>query len=84
MPDVLLLYQYDHSDKGDNNILFGENVKFFEKAGPVGCRFILPESDFDLKNLIGPMYLSVLKGTLIGLTTETSQTSFHMLLNIIS
>ena len=35
-------------------------VEFFEKAGPMGCRFIFPESDFDPSNSIRSRNLSVL------------------------
>ena len=47
-------------------------VEFFEKAGPLGCRFIFPESDVDPSNSIGSGNLSVLTSTLIGLATESS------------
>ena len=42
-------------------------VEFFEKADPMGCRFIFPKSDFDPSNSIGSRNLSVLTSTLIGL-----------------
>ena len=32
-------------------------VEFFENAGPMGCRFIFPESDFDPSNSIGSRVL---------------------------
>ena len=41
-------------------------VEFFENAGPMGCRFIFPESDFDPSNSVGSRNLSVLTSTLIG------------------
>ena len=42
----------------------------------MGCRFIFPESDFDLSNLIGS--LSVPTSTLIGSATESSSNKFSI------
>ena len=56
-------------------------VEFFENAGPMRCRFIFPESDFDPSNSIGSRNLSVLTSTLIGLATESSSNRFSILLS---
>ena len=58
-------------------------VEFCENAGPMGCRFIFPESDFDLINSIGSRNLSVLTSTLIGLATESSSNRFSILLSTV-
>ena len=59
-------------------------VEFFEKAGPMGCRFTFPESDFDPSNSIGSGHLSVLTSTLIGLATASSSNRFSIAVNLIS
>ena len=59
-------------------------VEFFEKADPMGCCFIFPESDFDPTNSIGSRNLSVLTSTLIGLATENSSNSLSIAVNLIS
>ena len=56
-------------------------VEFSENAGPMGCRLIFPESDFDPSNSIGSRNLSVLTSTLIGLATESSSNRFSILLS---
>ena len=56
-------------------------AEFSENAGPMGCRFIFPESDFDPSNSIGSRNLSVLTSTLIGLATESSSNRFSILLS---
>ena len=56
-------------------------VEFSENAGPMGCRFIFPESDFDPSNSISSKNLSVLTSTLIGLATESSSNRFSILLS---
>ena len=56
-------------------------VEFSENAGPMGCRFLFPESDFDPSNSIGSRNLSVLTSTLIGLATESSSNRFSILLS---
>ena len=56
-------------------------VEFFENAGPMGCRFIFPESDFDPSNSIGSRNMSVLSRTLIGLAAESSSNRFSILLS---
>ena len=56
-------------------------VEFFENAGPMGCRFLFPESDFDPRNSIGSRNLSVLTSTLIGLATESSSNRFSILVS---
>ena len=57
------------------------SVEFFENAGPMGCHFIFPESDFDPRNSIGSRNMSVLTSTLIGLATESSSNMFSILLS---
>ena len=56
-------------------------VEFFEKAGPMECCFIFPESDFDTSNSIGSRNLSVLTSALIGLATESSSNRFSIAVN---
>ena len=56
-------------------------VEFFENAGPMRCRFIFPESDFDPSNSIGSRNLSVLTSTLIGVATEISSNRFSISLS---
>ena len=34
-------------------------VEFFEKAGPMGCRFVFPESDFDPRNWFQELVSSI-------------------------
>ena len=68
---------------GERNLWYRPLHEFFENAGPMGCRFIFPESDFDPSNSIGSScrYLSVLTSTLIGLATESSSNRFSILLS---
>ena len=56
-------------------------VEFFENAGPMRCRFIFPESDFDPSNSIGSRNLSVLTSTLIGVATEIRSNRFSISLS---
>ena len=56
-------------------------AEFSENAGPMGCRFIFPESDFDPSNSIGSKNLSVLTSTLIGIATEISSNRFSISLS---
>ena len=55
-----------------------QTVEFSENAGPMRCRFIFPESDFDPSNSIGSRNLSVLTSTLIGLAIESSSNRFSI------
>ena len=79
LPEVFL----SQSDGTGEEKPLVQAVEFFENAGPMGCRFIFPESDFDPSNSIGSRNLSVLTSTLIGLATESSSNRFSILLSIL-
>ena len=80
LPEVFL-FQTDGIGKEKPLV---QAVELFEKAGPMGCRFIFPESDFDPSNSIGFRNLSVLTSTLVGLATESSSNRFSIAFNQIS
>ena len=81
MPEVFLAFGNGILPSARREKPLVQPVEFFENAGPMGCRFIFPESDFDPSNSIGSRNLSVLTSTLIGLTTESSSNRFSILLS---
>ena len=80
LPWLLEVFLSQSDGTGEEEPLL-QAVEFFENAGPMGCRFIFPESDFDPSNSIGSRNLSVLTSTLIGLATESSSNRFSILLS---
>ena len=54
LPEVFL----SQSDRKGEEKPLVQAVDFSEKAGPMGCRFISPESDFDPSNSIGQELVS--------------------------
>ena len=80
MPEVFSLLERRNTTKRREKPLV-QPVEFFEKAGPIRCRFIFPESDFNPSNSIGSRNLSVLTSTLIGVATEISSNRFSISLS---